>query len=347
MLGVLGAQQRKDMSLIPGWRGRVGDHIIDLRWSDDGEWLAAASVSGSIHVFEGRSGKPVITLPGHRFGTISIAWRPGSRELASGGQDGKIRIWIVSAGEEHLVLDGGSEWVERIAWSPSGKYLASAAGRSLRVWLPDGSLLRENPPHPSTIADTAWKPGADELAVAGYGLISFWNPAVNEPIREFHWKGSMLTIAWSPDAKYLSTGNQDATVHFWILKTGKDLHMYGYPGKIRELAWDPSSRYLATGGSTKVVVWDCSGKGPANTKPLDLDLHQVALTQLAYQHHGSLLASGCRDGVVAIWNPAKSTAPVSLVSLDSGVTRLAWSPSDKAISAGDVTGHLTVFHSPA
>lgn len=42
-------------------------------------------------------------------------------------------------------------------------------------------------------------------------------------------------MAWSPDGRYLSHGNQDATVHFWIVATGRELQMTGYPSKVAQL----------------------------------------------------------------------------------------------------------------
>jgi hypothetical protein len=39
--------------------------------------------------------------------------------------------------------------------------------------------------------------------------------------------------------------------------------MSGYEAKVRSLAWHHSGRYLATDGGQEPMVWDCSGKGPA------------------------------------------------------------------------------------
>ena len=133
-------------------------------------------------------------------------------------------------------------------WAWARRLLASAAGKKLRLWDSAGQLKRELPAHPSTIADLQWKPGEPLLVSIAYGQLAGWSPEKPEPVRRYEWSGSMLAVAWSPDGKFLATGDQDATVHFWILKTGKDLQMAGYQTKVRELSWDQRSRYLATGG---------------------------------------------------------------------------------------------------
>lgn len=328
------------------WRAQIDDYVIALSWSHGGKCLAVASVSGPIYVFDGVAGTLLATLPGHKPGTAALSWRATHQELASSGQDGKIRLWDSDTFQERAVLDGGGAWVEHLAWSPSGHFLASAAGRTLRLWNAQGERVREFEDHPSTIADLAWKPGVDELGSVAYGVVNFWNPAAVVPIRSFHWKGSMLALAWSPNGAYLATGNQDATVHFWIMRTGEDLQMSGYANKIRELAWDSRSRYLAMGGRGAVSVWDCSGDGPAGTTPIVLRLHETPIEQLAYQHKGKLLASGCGKGLIALWQPGKHKAPLGIAAMPGGISQLRWSPDDGLLAAGDGLGGVCVFQSP-
>jgi WD40 repeat protein len=243
-------------------------------------------------------------------------------------------------------LNCGAEWAEHIAWSDNGRLLATAAGRKLKVWTKDGELVQEYPDHPNTIAAIAWKAGSEELVSACYGQLQFWSPDGAEPLRAFSWKGSMLSLAWSPDGRYLCHGNQDATVHFWVVKTGKELQMWGYPTKVRELAWDHRSRYLATGGGSSITVWDCSGKGPANTKPTGLNFHRAPVTHFAYQNAGGILASGCDQGQLALWKPSKRKEPDAVAALPAAITGISWSPDDRLVTAAAEDGSVAVFRCP-
>jgi len=55
-------------------------------------------------------------------------------------------------------------------------------------------------------------------------------------------------LVWSPDGKWLVSGNQDPSVHLWIPEQDIELQMSGYETKVKHLAFDHTSRWLATGG---------------------------------------------------------------------------------------------------
>ena len=230
MPGVIGGSRTEGRE--EAWLGEVDDHVIDLAWSPDGGRVAAASVSGPISVFDGVSGEIKHRLSGHRSGTAALCWSPFGTLLASAGQDGLARAWDAATGAERFRVEGGADWVERVAWSPPGDVLATAAGKSLRFWDAAGRLLMEAPPHPSTIADIRWRPRSHELASAAYGRLALWKPDKPEPTRAFEWKGSMLTLAWSPDGRYIATGDQTSGrfgLYRWTFgetETGPDPHFH-------------------------------------------------------------------------------------------------------------------------
>ncbi len=350
---------RASVSWQTRWHVEIGEHVIALAWSSDGSALAAAAVGGPIALYDGLTGRIRHVLPGHGFGTTALAWSPppqptlsppggegrvrGNGLLASAGQDSKVKLWNTATGQLKRTLDAGAIWVERVAWSPDGALLATAAGKVVRLWDHAGQLVREYVNHPSTVADIQWKPGTLELAAGAYGQLAFFHPDQAEPVRLLKWKGSQLVLAWSPDGKYLATGDQDATVHFWTMKTGDDLMMSGYPLKVRELSWDPTSRFLATGGGPTPCVWDVSGKGPAGTTPLQFEGHQDKVTALAFQHAGPILASAGADGRVFLWHPGKHKKPLAKIEADAAITQLAWSPGDDCLAVGTEGGSVHVY----
>jgi WD40 repeat protein len=324
------------------WQGAIDGHVVSLAWSHALNVIAAASADGPIALFDSKTGQARFNLPGHGFGTSNVAWSPDRTHLASAGQDGKVRLWDPVAGSQTNEMAAGAAWAERVTYSASG-ILASSAGKKLRLWNPDGSMPREFPDHTSTIADIQWKPNEAILASTCYGKLQLWKPDQEKPIREFNWQGSMLALAWSPNGAYMAAGGQDNTVHFWMLATGEDLQMQGYPRKVRELSWDATSRYLATGGAPVCCVWDCSGAGPADREPIQLEAHKDFITSLAFQREGELLASGGEDGQVILWKPSTQRGAISIAKHDAPISQLVWSADDQRLVVGTASGGVYLY----
>jgi WD40 repeat protein len=328
------------------WAHDLDDFPIAVACSRRGTFIAAATSSGPIVIFDARTGDVVARFRGHAGGTLSISWSPDETLLVSGGQDGSARIWDVATGEERAVCDAGASWVEHVAFdpraaAPMSQLIATAAGRFVRLWTADGRLVRSYAPHPSTVSAIAWQAGAQELVTAAYGALTVWSPARERHVRRLKWKGSILAIACSRDGRYIASGDQDCTVHFWRVKTGDDLQMSGYPAKVLQLSWDTSNRYLATGGSETVTIWDCK-RSPEGTKPRTCEGHDDLITALAYQHRGDLLASSDAAGTVIVWAPTRSSTPVARHAYNAEVVSVAWDPTDATIVAATADGMISV-----
>lgn len=340
---------RRPRKVIPElWTAREDDYVIDLAWTPRGDLISAALVSGPIAFLEPASGRVLARVPGHGIGATSLHWHPTEPLLASSGQDGKVRLWDGN-GRAVGKLEGGGEWVARVEWSPDGRYLAAAAGRAVSLWDVTGALLQRLEPFASTASDIAWAPETAStpfdgpvVAVSGYGGAAILSPDASSPLRSYGWKGSVLTLSWSPTGRFLATGDQDATVHFWYVESGKDLQMSGYPSKVVSLAWDPSGRWMATAGSSSVTVWDCGGKGPEGTRPKVLEGHIDLITSLAWQPNGPLLVSGSRDGGMGLWDGVEGRS-LGGDLLGGEVGAVAWSPDGNLVALAGEGGVIRLY----
>lgn len=330
--------------LAESWYVDLGDYIIDLAWSPDASKLAAVTVEGSVFLVDDRGDSAYFHRIGqHAGGANSLSWRSDGVEFATAGHDGLAKVWDGSSGEELCSLEAGDSWVAKTVYSPRSNVLATAAGRHLKLWNEQRETSYESSDHASTIADVGWNPDGSGVAVAAYNGIALHVPGKQSQPRKYTWKGSSLVLAWSPDSKYMATGEQDSTVHFWYVKSGKDAQMWGFPTKVQELSWDSSGRWLATGGGATVCLWDCSGKrGPAGRNPRQYEAHLGKLSQLAFQPDGSLLASADTQAFLFLWDPMKHDKIIGGLSLSSTAHCLRWCRGGK-LAVGQQDGKVVIF----
>ena len=329
--------------LAESWFVELGDYIIDLAWSPDATRLAVATVEGSVFLLDNRTDSAELSPIGqHSGGANTLSWRADGAEFATGGHDGLVKVWDGASGEQLSSLEAGDLWVGKVAYRPRRDTLAKAAGKHLKLWNENREAFHESSDHSSTIADVGWNPDGSGIAVAAYNGITLHVPGKQSQPRKYTWKGSSLALAWSPDAKYIATGEQDSTVHFWHVKSGEDAQMWGFPTKVLELSWDNSGRWLATGGGATVCLWDCGGKGPAGRKPRLYEAHVNKLTQLSYQPDGALLASADADAFLFLWDPAKHRKIIGGTSLSSPASCLRWRDGGR-LAIGQQDGKVVVF----
>lgn len=348
------------MQLNKTWAAQLDDYVIDLCWSCDGAFLAAASQAGPLHLFAGASGENRRELPGHEDGANCLAFAPvgGSAALlASGGQDGAVKFWDAAAGQHLATASLGSAWVEHLAWRPAASsaqvsgpgaqpptpLLAAAAGRELAFLRADASVAHRFQPAPKTLSALAWHPQGGALAAAWFGGVCLWDADDFHAQREYVYANGINTLAWSPpDGRWLVSGNVDPSVHLWLPEEDQEFHMSGYETKVRQISFDLTGTRLATTGGQDVCVWDCSGAGPEGREPAMLP-HDAPLVAVAFQNRHGLLASASRDGVLQLWSPERPQPLRATVKMPAPATKLVWSPDDRFLAVGSEKGVVYVL----
>ena len=328
----------------PRWRTAVDEYPSALAWSPTGSLLAIATLGGDALLADPDDPDAIVTLRSHPLGTLSIAWHPSGNLVATGGQDGHLRLHRPD-GTAIADHDLGA-WVASLDWQPNGALLAAGAGRVLHLVDPDGAVQLSSQPLPSTVTEVAWATTKRRVAAACYGGV-WWFEAEHgpRPAKHFAWKGSVLTVRPSPDGRWLPVGAQDSTVHIWRLWSADELEMNGYPTKVEHLAWHHASRWMAVGNLGEITIWDFAGKGPGGRRPRQVEAHERSISALAYQPDGDLLASGGRDGAVALWDTAgKQIAEVGRCTpTGDEVAALAWAPTGDRLAVATADGTVATY----
>jgi WD40 repeat protein len=338
------------------WSLALDDYVSVLRVRPsrrpgDGDLVAIGSLGGRAAVVDTLTGTVVAELDEHPFGVLDAAWSASGDRLAVGGHDGVVRLYAVgdlidgSVPQVRAVGSFGAPgWVARLAWSPTDEVLAAAIGRRL-VLLDSAAAVRQQfDPAGSTITDVAWATNGRRVGAIAYGGIDWFDPeaSTSAPTRTMAWKGSLLTLALSPDGKWACAGAQDSSVHIWKLWSGDELSMSGYPAKIEHLAFAPDGRWMATACLGEITVWDFAKRGPKGTIPASGSGHRRHVEAMAWSPGGAVLVTGGADGRLVVW-PAprrqrEAMVPIDAVELGAGLSRLAWTPDGGLLLVAQTDG---------
>ena len=118
--------------IAEGQRHKAG--VTDLRFSEDGAWLASADWQGRIVIWDARTLKRIADWVAHSDGAFAIAiYSPGSL-VATGGADAEIKLWAVERRPELLGSVATEGEVVALAFYPNGEQLLAAddAGNIVR-----------------------------------------------------------------------------------------------------------------------------------------------------------------------------------------------------------------------
>jgi WD40 repeat protein len=326
------------------WTLELDDHVLDLRWSAQGDYLAALPSVGRILIFDAE-GTVCARLPGHEGGNGAVSWHPQRPALLTYGQDAVVRIYEAPFTAPPRMMPMEKGWADRAAWNPDGSLIAACVGKSLFVLeAATGGVKHTVSDHKSTICDIAWNPKRPrEIACVCDGGARMWRLGVAKPFGHFDWGGASLIVSWSPNGRWVVTGDQTPSVHLFDTGRQHPLHIQGFDTKVKALAWEGNGEWLATGGGSSITVWPCAGKkGPEGVKPIQLFGHLKDAQALDFIPGQPVLVSGGRDGMVLLWMPHRSTDPALIAQRTGEITTLRWSLDGRALAFGTADGEVTL-----
>jgi WD40 repeat protein len=323
----------------------LADYITALNWNQTGTTLAIASAAGEVALWSNGELTTLQTATGKSLDCV--AFSPDGKYLAVGGQDGKVKIWR----EHQLIttLENAPAWVDQLAWSHTSNQLAFSLGRYVQVWDADiediaVTLNFEN----SSILGIDWRKDGQYLAISGYQGVKIWH---TQDWDEEPYFLSMPTVsvamAWSPNAKYLASGNMDRSVTVLEWENPDPWVMRGFPGKIRQLAWSDMNTasgapLLASASVEGIVVWEKSADEAVGWEARVLTNHVDIIKAIAFRPNSFLLASAAADGWLCLWSEAQEIYQI-LTGTSNGFSTLAWHPQGQLLAAGGEQGEVLIW----
>ncbi|PHJ63730.1 WD40 repeat-containing protein [Nostoc linckia z18] len=327
------------------YSGILADYVTAIAWSPQGEILAAISAAGEVVLWNNGQLTSLQTVNGKS--VDCLAFSPDGKFLAVGGQDGQVKIWQDT--ELIATLQNAPAWVDKLAWNYTSNQLAFSLGRYVQVWDADTreivvTLNFDN----SSVLGIDWRIDGQYLAIAGYKGVKIWHSQNwdDEPYI-LDMPTVSLAMAWSPDGKFLASGNMDRSVTVLEWNNPDPWVMRGFPGKIRQLAWSEATTnlgapILASSSVEGIVVWEKLEDDNLGWEARVLTNHVDVINAIAFAPKSFLLASAGADGWLCLWNRANEVSQI-ITGVSGGFSSLAWHPQGKLLAAGGEKGELIIW----
>jgi WD40 repeat protein len=330
-------------------RFRHGDGICQATYSPDGNQLATLGRDRTLRVWEAATGRLLHQFHESDNDYYALAFAPDGKTLAAAGGDpyrggnAALRFFDLTTGKERLRLVGHSQPAYTVAYAKDGKTLLSISAEQVICWdVATGNKLYQ------------WKHRTTAtLAIAPDHLTLAWVDGENED-RTVHLgdaitgkeigklkghKRSINSVAYSPDGKYLASGNPFEAICLWDLASGKVVRHFEQQQSGMCLRFSPDGKTLAAGcidGSVR--LWDVeTGK-----ELKSLTGYRGWINNVVFSPDGkTVVLAGADSQVLHRWDVATANQLGTAQGHQGQVYALAFSPDGKLLASGGGDWHNT------
>jgi len=235
--------------------------VQSVAFSPDGKYALSGSWDKTLKLWEISSGKEIRTFTGHTTMVNTVAFSPDGRYALSGSGDillsrrgdDTLKLWEISSGREIRTFAGHTGRVRSVAFSPDGRYaLSGSSDKTLKLW--EISSGREINTFSGGIAYAAFsRNGRFALSMStDYSTLKLWEISSGREIGTFSGhKGSVSSVAISPDDRYALSGSWDCTTRIWDILTGKEMAQFVSFTDGEWVALTPEGYFNASAGGAK------------------------------------------------------------------------------------------------
>ena len=259
--------RKVDEDGMPGILPGHSKEITDLSYHPNGKYIASASKDFTVKVWNLETEETIFhshtvgakSLPDAYFSFADFS-RDG-RRIYYGGSDGKVYTTdaFIKGGELKVAAVSDKPYTAAHR-SPGGKYLALATFRKVQILDTDADkVARELTVCPGSLSDIKYNADGSQLGCLCENgmlyLIDAQTGAISHNLKVTTGR-NVVEIAFSPDGKYLVTGDMLKTPKVWDLGTMQSIcSLTGHQESVRAVDFAPDSKHILTGDAQQIKRW--------------------------------------------------------------------------------------------
>ncbi|WP_013334411.1 NB-ARC domain-containing protein [Gloeothece verrucosa] len=139
---------------------------------------------------------------------------------------------------------------------------------------------------------------------------------------------NIITVAVSPDGKFLATGDAKGEILLWDLVNRQQIFTFkGHTNYVNKIQFNTNSNKMASCSSDYTIkLWDVTTGRCLKT----LRGHKNRVSDLAFSRDEQILVSGSGDGTIKLWDMNQNTI-IQTLPMKSGIRKVIFHPSEENI----------------
>jgi WD40 repeat protein len=300
----------------------------------------------TVSLCEVATGKRIRRFGGHTGDVNSVCFSNDGRYILSGSNDNTIRLWEFSYSPDSYIskfsfpvlslISSTSEQMFELQKNANLLFKEASLAKESANCRRAINLLRQI----QELEGYGQKPEILEFITVcrreGKGTPTGLRDIWVKTIFEGH-TGSVESVCFSPDGKFVLSGSYDNTIRLWDASTGKEIRRFeGHPQSISSVCFSADGRYILSGAWDNTIrLWDAS----TGKEIRKFEGHTSGVLSVCYSPDRKFVLSGSVDNTIRLWEAStgKEIRKFELHTKESwleSVNSVCFSPDGKNILSG-------------